>query len=155
MPVFFVHDVNHGIVKPLDRKFRVREINSVPDVSESQAIHSKEASDLADFQSVYSKSNSQEQTPEKNRPSEHSQKAIQSYQANTQRTSKLSLGKVKDIMSQPIIQIFEDQSLESAWMMMQENAIHHLIILNDDYQYCGLLSEQDIIPCVLLKNHKE
>lgn len=148
MSVFFVHDVNHGIVKPLDRKFRVREINPVQDVTESQAVHSKETSDRNDFQSVYAKANPDEQQKPTQTP-ERSQKAIQSYQENTPQASKLSLGKVKDIMSQPIIQVFEDQNLDTAWQLMQEHDIHHLIILNDAYHYSGLLSEKDMIPYLM------
>lgn len=148
MSVFFVHDVNHGIVKPLDRKFRVREINPVQAVTESQAVHSKETSDRNDFESVYAKANTDEQRKSSQTP-ERSQRAIESYQQNTPPTSKLSLGKVKDIMSQPIIQIFEDQKLDSAWQLMQEHDIHHLIILNDAYHYSGLLSEKDMIPYLM------
>mgnify|MGYP000566111295 CR=1 FL=1 len=150
MPVFFVHDVNHGIVKPLDRKFRVREVNPAQDTTESQAVHSDETSDRTNFQSIYAKPESQEHQAEDHTPvSEQSQRAIQSYQDNTPHASKLSLGKVKDIMSQPIIQIFENQSLESAWLLMQEQEIHHLIILNDAEQYTGLLSEKDITPYLM------
>mgnify|MGYP000188648631 CR=1 FL=1 len=32
---------------------------------------------------------------------------------------------------------------------MQENSIHHLIILNSHYQYCGLLSEKDMVPYLM------
>tara|TARA_R110002072_G_scaffold47597_2_gene130736 strand:- start:3806 stop:4495 length:690 start_codon:yes stop_codon:yes gene_type:complete len=157
MSVFFVHDVNSGIVKPLDRKFRVREINPVQNMTESQAAHSKEMSDNTDFQSVYSKSSSQEQQSEKKTPTEHSQKAIQSYQENIPHSPKLSLGKVREIMSQPVIQIFEDQTLDSAWTLMQEHEIHHLIVLNERYQYSGLLSEKIIIPYLMLfaKNQQD
>lgn len=155
MPVFFVHDVNHGIVRPLDRKFRVREIDPVENVSKSQAIHSKNDSDLSDFQSI---SNQQEESSQKEHSGAHNKeqhstelkhKAIQAYQENIPPPSKLNLGKVKDIMSQPIIKIFQDHSLESAWNLMQEHEIHHLIVLNSEYQYCGLLSEKQIIPYLM------
>ncbi len=153
MPVFFVHDVNHGIVKPLDRKFRVREINPAQEVTKSQAVHSKQEADLPNFQTIYSKEdqqNSQKKQLKQNLQSaEHSHKAIQTYQENIPPAPKLSLGKVKDIMSQPVIKIFQDQTLESAWHLMQEHDIHHLIILNDAYQYCGLLSEKLMLPYLM------
>ena len=149
MPVFFVHDVNHGIVKPLDRKFRVREINPVEEVAKSQAIHPKESSDLASFETIHSKLDKQQAQPDEKQNQEKAKKtpelssqAIKTYQANTSPSTKLSLGKVKDIMSQPIVKIFQDQSLESAWNVMQEHDIHHLIILDSSYRYCGLLSEK-------------
>lgn len=151
MPVFFVHDVNHGIVKPLDRKFKIREISPVQEATKSQAVHSKEESDLPNFQSVHSNTNKDknEQNAKRTSSPELTQKAIQSYQENIPPPPKFNLGKVKDIMSQPVIKIFEDQTLESAWKVMQEHDIHHLIVLNADYQYCGLLSEKQIIPYLM------
>tara|TARA_R110002167_G_scaffold22114_3_gene79543 strand:+ start:1315 stop:2004 length:690 start_codon:yes stop_codon:yes gene_type:complete len=149
MPVFFVHDVNHGIVKPLDRKFRVREINPASEVSRSQAIHSKTDSDLPSFQTIHSDSHKEQNDQAKQPPSENKQKAIQIYQENIPASPKLSLGKVKDIMSQPIIQVFKNQSLEAAWELMQEYSIHHLIVLDDEYQYCGMLSETLILPYLM------
>jgi CBS domain-containing protein len=148
MPVFFVHDVNHGIVKPLDRKFRVREINPVNEVAKSQAVHSKEDSNQSDFQSIYPKSDDEQSNSEQKKSPDRS-KAIKSYQENIPPPSKLSLGKVKDIMSSPVVKIFHDKTLASAWSLMLEHDIHHLIILNDEYQYCGLLSEKLITPYLM------
>jgi len=146
MPVFFVHDVNHGIVKPLDRKFRVREINPTQGVNATQAIHPKQESDPEDFKQHYAKL---KHTPEerKEQPAEH-QRAIQAYQEQAPE-NKLSLGRVKDIMSQPVIHTFQDQSLDAAWKQMQQHDIHHLVILNEQYHYCGLLSEKLITPYLM------
>lgn len=149
MAVFFVHDVNHGIVKPLDRKFRVREINPAQEVTSSQAIHNKTSSDLADFQTIHSNTSKEQNTQQQKQSIENTQRAIQTYQENIPASPKLSLGKVKDIMSQPIITIFQDQSLASAWTLMQEYGIHHLIILNDDQHYCGMLSEKQMLPYLM------
>ena len=149
MPVFFVHDVNHGIVKPLDRKFRVREISPAEEVSSSQAIHEKTDSDLSDFQTIHSNTRKEQGGQQQKKSSESTQKAIQAYQENIPASPRLNLGKVKDIMSQPIIKIFQDQSLESAWVIMQEHTIHHLIILDDAYHYCGMLSEKLILPYLM------
>jgi CBS domain-containing protein len=149
MAVFFVHDVNHGIVKPLDRKFRVREINPVQEVSSSQAIHPKTSSDLSDFQTIHSNTNKEQANQQQKQPFENTQKAIQAYQENIPASPKLSLGKVKDIMSQPIITCFQDQTLEAAWRLMQEYGIHHLIILDDAQHYCGMLSEKLILPYLM------
>ena len=149
MPVFFVHDVNHGIVKPLDRKFRVREISPAQEVSKSQPVHSKDNSNLADTGTIYSKSNKEQKNSEQETRPDRSAKAIKSYQENIPPPPKLNLGKVKDIMSQPVIKMFQDQTLKSAWNLMQEYSIHHLIILNDAYQYSGLLSEKLIIPYLM------
>ena len=149
MPVFFVHDVNHGIVKPLDRKFRVREISPTQEVSKSQGVHSKDNANLPNFESIYSKSNKEQKHSEQNNPPDNSAKAIKSYQENIPSATKLSLGKVKDIMSSPVIKIFQEQTLETAWNLMLEHDIHHLIILNDTFQYCGLLSEKLITPYLM------
>lgn len=149
MSVFFVHDVNHGIVRPLDRKFRVREINPVQSITESQPVHSKETSNHTEFQSIYTQESIQEQLPEHATSSDQYQKAIQSYQENASDTPKLNLGKVKDVMSQPVIHIYDDQNLEDAWSLMQAHAIDHLIILNHQHQYCGLLSEKVMTPYLM------
>lgn len=148
MPVFFVHDVNHGIVKPLDRKFRVREISPAQEVTSSQAIHTKTGSELSDFQTIHSKTNNESNQEQKKAP-EAAQKAIQAYQENIPASPRLNLGKVKDIMSHPIIKIFQDQSLGSAWELMQEHTIHHLIILDDTNHYCGMLSEKLVLPYLM------
>tara|TARA_R110001599_G_scaffold200653_1_gene397413 strand:- start:96 stop:812 length:717 start_codon:yes stop_codon:yes gene_type:complete len=148
MSVFFVHDVNPSTVRPLDRKFRVREISPVQEVSKSQAVHSKDHSSHTDAESISSKSDKGQSNSEQKKSPDHS-KAIKSYQENIPSPSKLSLGKVKDIMSRPVVKIFQDQTLDSAWSLMLEHDIHHLIILNDEYQYCGLLSEKLITPYLM------
>lgn len=151
MPVFFVHDVNHGIVTPLDRKFRVREINPVQEVNATPAIHPKQETNSEDFKHHYDQlkrqpasENDKKKTPGQS-TNEHNQKAIQAYQDHAPQ-AKLSLGRVKDIMSHPAISIFQDQNLDSAWQLMQQHEINHLVILNDQYQYTGLLSEKLITP---------
>tara|TARA_R110001592_G_scaffold66617_4_gene204628 strand:+ start:5380 stop:6069 length:690 start_codon:yes stop_codon:yes gene_type:complete len=149
MPDFFVHDINPNIVKPLDRKFRVREINPAQEVSQSQAVHSKDHSSHTDAERISSKSDQEHHHSEQEAAPDRSAKAIKSYQENIPPSPKLNLGKVKDIMSQPLIKIFQDQTLEDAWNIMQEHEIHHLIILNDAYQYSGLLSEKLIIPYLM------
>ena len=151
MPVFFVHDVNHGIVTPLDRKFRVREIDPVPEVNPTQKIHPKQESDTEDFKHHYDQPKHQASADEDKKQvpiqaaNEQNQRAIQAYQEQTP-AAKLSLGRVKDIMSHPAISIFQDQSLEDGWRLMQQHDIHHLVILNEEYQYTGLLSEKLITP---------
>ena len=80
MPVFFVHDVNHGIVKPLDRKFRVREISPVQEASSTQAIHPKTDSHFSDFQTIHSNTNKEQSSQQQKQPFESTQKAIQAYQ---------------------------------------------------------------------------
>lgn len=161
MPVFFVHDVNHGIVTPLDRKFRVREINPVQEVNATSKIHPKQETDTEDFkhqhahQDLNASSEEGNQNKEPRQSSnEQSHKAIQAYQENIP-PPKLSLGRVKDIMSHPVISIFQDQNLENAWRLMQQHEIHHLVILNEQYQYTGLLSEKLITPYFMhaLKSH--
>lgn len=157
MSVFFVHDVNHGIVRPLDRKFRVREINPVDQVSKSQTVHPKNESNISDFQGIVEDSHRNRQQASEQKPEQKKLKAIQTYQENIPDSPKLSLGKVKDIMSDPVIKIFQDQTLDAAWNLMQKNEIHHLVILNDAFEYCGLLSEKNITPYLMkfAKSNKE
>lgn len=147
MPVFFVHDVNHGIVKPLDRKFRIREIDPVQEVTKSLAIHSKTITDLSDLPYVQSKHSFADDHSDQE--VEASKKALRLYEENSSPNERLSLGKVKDIMSHPVITVFDDQSLSAAWRIMQSHNIHHLAILDSNYQYRGLLSDEQVTPCLL------
>lgn len=157
MPVFFVHDVGHGIITPLNRKFRVREINAPEEVSASRALHPKNESDPDDFKHLKYLPDNHDSSQGKNdrlsahneQPSEPSHKAIQAYQQHSPTNTKLSLGRVKDIMSRPVISILKDQSLDSAWKLMQKHSIHHLVILDAQYQYCGLLTEKLMTPLLM------
>jgi CBS domain-containing protein len=152
MPVFFVHDVNHGIVTPLDRKFRVREIGPAEEVNSTRAIHPKQETDPENFKHHYDKQRHPGQhmrTEEQNeQPAGQQQRAIQAYQEQTT-TPKLSLGRVKEIMSHPLISTFQDQNLQSAWHLMQQHEIDHLIIFNEAYHYCGLLSARKLAPYLI------
>lgn len=148
MSVFFVHDVNHGIVKPLDRKFRVREISPVDELAKTQATHAKD-SNTADTELRHQIQQGTRQQQKEEQPKPNSQQAIQAYQENAPASSKLDLGKVKDIMSDPVISIFRDQTLAAAWTLMQEHGINHVVILNDEFEYCGLLSEKSFTPYLM------
>ncbi len=145
MPVFFVHDVNHGIVTPLDRKFRIREINPTPEVNPGKAIHDKKDSNPDDFK--YPPQPPEHQKQREQSPGQQ-RKAINAYKDHNQ-ASPISLGKVKDIMSRPVIHGFQDQSLETAWKLMLQHEIRHLVVLNDQFQYCGLLSDKVITPFLM------
>jgi len=144
MAVFFVHDVGRGIVTPLDRKFRVRDIPPTDELTEISATHAKTESDPKNYPDV---------NEQKNHSQGSNQQAIESYQ-NTQSNNVMNLGKVKDIMSSPILTMKQDQNLAEAWHLMQKYEIHHLVIVNDDNAYSGMLSEKKIVP-FLMANTKE
>jgi CBS domain-containing protein len=144
MPVFFVHDVRQGLVTPLDRKFRVRDIPPVDEVSKSQKIHDKNESNPKEYHSPHKDHAQYRQAQPKNPLAE------QYYQAENS-ASPDSLGCVRDIMSSPVLSITQDHSLADAWKMMAKYEIHHLIILNDNNSYCGLLSEKSIVPYMMAR----
>jgi len=145
MPLFYIHSAGTEPVKPLSRKFRVREILPTDELSKTQAIHSKEESDFGDVLSKAKKGKTQDDEAQ-----EHSnqQLAAQTYR-DTQTGSQLNLGTVRDIMSSPVLTIKKSQTLGEAWGMMQKYEIHHLAIVDTDESLCGMLSEKLILPYLM------
>jgi len=139
MPVFFVQDVASGIVTPLDKKFRIRDIQATEKLSETPAIHNKIQSDANEYPSQHSPASNEqrEATPPLN------QNARQSYQ-QAQAQNEPQLGKVKDIMSSPVLTIPLNSNLSEAWKILQKYEIHHLAIIDQQDRLCGLLSEKSI-----------
>lgn len=145
MAVFFVHDVGKGIVTPLDRKFRLREIEPTEELNEIQRIHPKTGTNPEDFKGSQQKG--KHQSFEANASQ---QKAIAAYQET--RPARTPLGRVKSIMTSPVISISKYKTLEDAWKLMQQHGIHHLVILDGQQNYCGMLSEKTIVPFLMKKN---
>jgi len=146
MPLFYIHSAGtEEPIKPLSRKFRVREILPTDELSKTQATHSKKESD---FSEVLSKA--KQGTIQEDDTQEHSnqQQAAQAYR-DTQTGSKLNLGKVRDIMSSPVLTIKKSQTLGEAWGIMQKYEIHHLAIVDTEEMLCGMLSEKLILPYLM------
>lgn len=139
MPVFFVHDVGKGVVTPLSRKFRVREISPTEELTEVQAIHPKKETDFNEYLPE----------PAHKKPPERSNKLAAELYRETQSGDHLKLGKVKDIMSTPVLTAKKNQTLGEAWHMMQKYEIHHLAIVDENEALCGMLSEKVILPYLL------
>jgi predicted transcriptional regulator len=142
MAVFFVHDVGKGIVTPLDRKFRVRDIQPTEELADISKIHPKDESHPDDYKKHRSRAY---QAP--NKDTANKQKAIAAYQDSKPAGSYL--GQVKDIMSSPVLSINKDKRLLDAWRILQKYEIHHLVILDDEQKYCGMLSEKNIVPFLM------
>lgn len=142
MTVFFVHDVGKGIVTPLDRKFRVRDIPPTDELSDISKVHPKDESNPDDF-----KEHSQDKQATYSEATPNKQRAISAYQET--KPARSPLGRVKNIMSAPVLSINKDKSLEDAWRIMQKYEIHHLVILDDEQKYCGMLSEKKIVPFLM------
>ena len=145
MPVFYIHNAGQDIVKPLSRKFRVREISPTDELNETQAIHSKKESDFSEYLAKKGQKTSQD---EKSSPEPTNQQASQLYR-ETQAGNQLKLGVVRDIMSSPVLTITKSQTLGEAWSMMQKYEIHHLAITDSDGTFCGMLSEKTILPYLM------
>jgi len=139
MAVFFVHDVGSGLVTPLDRKFRVRDIPPTDELNETPRIHDKKSSDAREYQSPDQKESLSK------RPAQQAAE----YYRQAQDKSFIGLGRVKDIMSSPILSIQQDRSLSDAWLIMEKYEIHHLAIVNNENAYCGMLSEKKIVPFLM------
>ena len=105
MPVFYVYDVRQGNVTPLNRQFKVNRTTAIKGLSEDNPIH---------------------QHVESGKQSADQQQAAQYYQQNLN-DSYTGLGFVKDIMTSPVLTIQKSESLSSAWVLMQQHMIHHLV----------------------------
>jgi len=143
MPLFYIHNAGQEPVKPLSRKFRVREIQPTDELAKTQAIHSKKESDFSDVLAETKKNKSEKYSIQQEHPNQ--QQAAQAYR-NTQTENQLNLGQVRDIMSKPVLTIKKNQTLGEAWSMMQKYEIHHLAIIDTDDTLCGMLSEKIILP---------
>lgn len=146
MTLFYINNAGPEPLKPLSRKFRVREILPTEELSNTQAIHSKEESDFSDV--LAKTTQRQPQSQHKNQEQSHQQQAAQAYR-DTQTGSQLNFGKVKDIMSTPVFTIQKSQTLGEAWSLMQKYEIHHLAVLDTEGLLCGMLSEKVILPLLM------
>lgn len=142
MAVFFVHDVGKGIITPLDRKFRVRDIPPTDEVSETQKVRPKTESNPDEFKDYHQTEKHPTEDASRNK-----KKAISAYQEV--KPARSPLGRVKNIMSSPVLSISKNKSLEDAWRIMEKYEIHHLVILDDNQKYCGMLSEKKIVPFLM------
>ena len=145
MSVFFVHDAGRPNVTPLDRKFRVRDIPPTEELSSTQKIHPKQESNPEDFKR-YMKTAGDAKAPPDEALSQAKQQAQQQAAAayQTEKSLQSPFGRVKDIMSTPVLSIDQGKSLKDAWKIMAKYEISHLVILNEQLQYCGMLSEKKI-----------
>jgi len=146
MTLFYINNAGPEPLKPLSRKFRVREILPTDELSKTQGAHSKEESDFSDVLAKTAQDKPQAQ--HKNQEQSHQQQAAQAYR-ETQTGSQLNLGKVRDIMSNPVFTIQKSQTLGEAWSMMQKYEIHHLAVLDTEGLLCGMLSEKVILPLLM------
>lgn len=124
MPVFFIHDPAQGIVTPLDRKYRVRDIPPTSELTEINRIHPKV-----------------ESTPTE---TYYKHSGAQSYEQNIG-LQEGGLGLVSDYMSHPILSITQDKTLSHAWAKMIKYEIHHLAIVNEQQELVGMLTESAIL----------
>jgi CBS domain-containing protein len=154
MTLFYINNAAPVPLKPLSRKFRVREISPTDELSNTQAVHSKEESDFDDVlaKTIQDKPQSKYKNPEQSyqQPPQPSpqQQAAQAYR-DTQTESELDFGNVRDIMSNPVFTIQKNQTLGEAWSLMQKYEIHHLPVLDSENKLCGMLSEKAILPFLM------
>jgi CBS domain-containing protein len=139
MTLFYINNAGPEPLKPLSRKFRVREILPTDELSSTQAIHSKNESDFSDVLAKTAEHQNQE-------PSH--QQAVQAYR-DTQADSEQNFGKVRDLMSNPVLTIQKTQTLGEAFSLMQKYEIHHLPVLDSEGKLCGMLSEKLILPFLM------
>ena len=155
MTLFYINNALPEPLKPLSRKFRVREISQPDQLSSTQATHSKDDTDFDQLlaKTVQEKSHSKHKDPDQpsQQPSQQQssqQQAAQAYR-ETQTASELNFGEVRDIMTNPVFTIQKSQLLGEAWSLMQKYEIHHLPVLDAEGMLCGMLSEKVILPLLM------
>jgi len=146
MTLFYINNAGPEPLKPLSRKFRVREILPTDELNSTKPAHSKNESDFSDVLAKTAQGEVQEQ--HNNQEHSHQQQAAQAYR-DTQTGSQLNFGKVRDIMSNPVFTIQKTQTLGEAWSLMQKYEIHHLPILDIEGLLNGMLSEKHILPILM------
>ncbi len=137
MPVFFVHDPARGIVTPLDRKFRLREINAPEATEEIGRIHRRTGDERTPVPAQATRSSSSQQ------PSSTAEEKDQ--------TETLQ---VKDIMSRPALCARRHHTLAQAWATMLKYEIHHLAIVDEDMKLCGLLSSNRLLHFLIERTNQ-
>lgn len=147
MPVFFVHDAAKGIITPLDKKFRLRDVREAEQLSETPAIHSKIQSNVKE----YASQSTSDENKHGSDAASLNQSAGRSYQ---QVQNDILPGRVKDIMSQPALTVSRESSLAEAWLILQKYEIHHLAIVDQNKRLCGMLSEKTLPVYLMSQNVK-
>lgn len=61
--------------------------------------------------------------------------------------------KVSEIMSRELLTVTPEMTFEESLMAMEQNGVYHLLILNAEKRYCGMLSVSDLLK-VLATDHK-
>ncbi len=141
MAVFFVHEPGRGIVTPLDKRFRIRDIPPTSELEEINRIHPKIQSDLPPNSDQRQGSGTQQTTLNQD-------EAREAY-TQTQAQSALRLGRVSQYMSRSVITIGQQASLSDAWELMERHGIRHLVIVDAMAQLCGMLSEKKILTYLM------
>ncbi|MDX1450960.1 MAG: CBS domain-containing protein [Oleiphilaceae bacterium] len=136
MAVFFVHDPAKGIVTPLDKRYFQRDIPPTSALTAAAPAHRKVSNE--DATDTYTSLGSKHRA------------AKQAY-AQTLRQSPLKLGKVRDVMSSPVITVSSEEHLSDAWALMQRHEIRHLAIIDPHGHLCGMLSEQVLLPDLMTR----
>lgn len=150
MPVFFVHEPSRGIVTPLSDKYRIRQILAPDELNEIQKTHRNTDPTTDDYPPTPTH---EHQDPDSEPSAEHdreSQLAANAYaETRDQAVSHQYQALASSIMSAPVISIAITATLGEAWTLMQYHAINHLVIIDEQQQLAGLLSEKNILPYLM------
>ena len=153
MSVFYVHDASRGIITPLNRKFRVREISPTDELTAIQPAHRQDSAHIPDkFDDQHA---AQGQTPQNDTQAPGNKLAAQAYQSTRDPDpigKILNLGRVENIMTTPVLTADTTQSLADAWQIMQKYEVHHLAIIDAQGDFCGMVSEKNILPYLMMSH---
>jgi CBS domain-containing protein len=137
MSVFFVHDPTQRIVTPLDRRYYVRGIPTAQAINSVIPVHEETAPNVEN-----TKVSSQED-PRLAQQRRQMSSAYREHEDSPDDINPTSL-KVRDLMSNEVVSIDEDQSIEYLWDTMQTKHISHIAITGDDGFLTGFVSEHDL-----------
>ena len=120
--VFYIHDQGARGITPVDSLLRQ---SGVPKVSRISAINRIHPGAPADAQ--------------------HSLENYLENEVPDRQSSRRQAIFAGDVMHSPVQTVRPEQSLAAAARLLQEGGYHHLPVVNDSQQLCGILSDRDLL----------
>lgn len=84
----------------------------------------------------------------KQKPKVHN--ALEQYHQVQSPHDRVVVVKAQEIMSQPVVRITPESSLDEAWLLMQKSRIHHLPVETPTGQLVGVVTSTEILARVIV-----
>lgn len=80
---------------------------------------------------------------------------LDAYKKVMQGGDRPVIARVKELMSQPVITIPLESTIEQAWLLMTEKKVHHLPVVDEQGALMGLVSANDILMRTIVGPNNE